>query len=118
MVTLGGGLGSALRYVVTDLVNRRNPPWGTMTVNLMGSLAIGILVGWYSARGQDSLIRLGVGVGFLGGFTTFSSWMAESVGLLETSDLGKAAFNLGVSMVVGLAAAIAGLAIGRHLTAF
>lgn len=114
-VAAGGAAGSVLRYLVSDALNRRDGPWGTIVVNLLGSLALGILIGWYAERGADSTVRVAVGVGVLGGFTTFSAWTVETIDLLDRSKLVPGLLSLGVPIVGGLLAAAAGLAVGRSL---
>ncbi len=114
-VAAGGAAGSVLRYLVSDSLNRRDGPWGTILVNLVGSLALGIVIGWYAERGADSLVRVALGVGVLGGFTTFSAWTVETIDLLDRSRLVPGLLNLALPIVGGLLAAAAGLALGRSL---
>lgn len=110
-VTLGGGVGSALRYLVSSPLNERMPAVGTGVVNVAGSLALGILVGWYSNRGGGEAIRLVFGTGLLGGFTTFSAWMAESV---ETIDRpSRLLLTVFIPVVAGLLAAWIGVRVGK-----
>lgn len=114
-VAAGGALGSVLRYLISDSLDRRAAPWGTVLVNLLGSLALGMLVGWFAGRGTDSVIRIAIGVGLLGGFTTFSSWAVETIALWDAGRYVSAVANVGVSVVAGLAVAAIGLAIGRSM---
>ena len=114
-VAAGGAVGSVLRYVISDAIDRRSAPWGTVLVNLLGSLALGVLVGWFARRSVDSVVRIAVGVGFLGGFTTFSSWAVETLALWDSGRLAAALANVVVSLVAGLLAAGIGLAIGRSI---
>lgn len=114
-VAAGGAVGSVLRYLVSDALNRQDGPWGTVVVNLVGSLALGIVIGWYADHGADSLVRIAVGVGVLGGFTTFSAWTVETIDLLNRSRIVPGLLNLAVPIVGGLLAAAAGLALGRSL---
>lgn len=86
-----------------------------MSVNLLGSFLVGLVVGFYAARSQDSMLRPVLAAGFLGGFTTFSSWMAETVGLLESGSVLQATLNIGFSLVFGLLTAVGGVALGRLL---
>ena len=117
-VAFGGAVGSVLRYHVGRVVsNLAGPghafPWGTLAVNIFGSLLMGALVGWL-ARGSmaaplaDSM-RLLLGVGLLGGFTTFSAFSSELVTMLHR---GQALMALGygaASLIAGMAAILIGL---------
>jgi CrcB protein len=114
-VAAGGAVGSVLRYLISDALDRRAAPWGTILVNLLGSLALGVLVGWFARRGADSVIRIAVGVGLLGGFTTFSSWAVETIALWDAGKITAAVTNVVVSLVAGLLAAGIGLAVGRSI---
>lgn len=112
-VAAGGAIGSVLRYVVSDPINRRMSPWGTVVVNVLGSFLIGVVVGWYSERGTDSLVRVFLGVGAVGGFTTFSTWTTETLSLLEDGRVTAGLVNIVVPTVGGLVAAALGAAVGR-----
>lgn len=112
-VAAGGAVGSAARYLVSAALNRRDAPWGTVVVNLAGSLLLGLVIGWYEARGTDSAARLAIGVGVLGGFTTFSAWTVETIDLLSRDRFLPALLNVGGPLALGLLAAAAGLALGR-----
>ncbi|WP_324076522.1 MAG: fluoride efflux transporter CrcB [Erythrobacter sp.] len=117
-VAAGGAIGSVLRYqigrLVTNLAGPGNAfPWGTLAVNIAGSLAMGALIGWL-ARGTLSEqsaepLRLLVGVGLLGGFTTFSAFSSELVTMLHRGQAGLAAGYAAASLVAGMAAIIIGL---------
>ena len=115
-VALGGALGAAARYGVSSWLAplAGTNAWATFTVNVSGALALGLLVGLLEQRpGVDPLIRLALATGVLGGFTTFSTWMFEVVAQTENGALLSSALNLGGSLLVGLAAMVAGLVIGR-----
>lgn len=107
------------RYAVGSLLGRRIgwDYWiATMTVNVTGALALGVLVGYFGEHvTDDPTVRTGLTVGLLGGYTTFSTWMLESVELIGEGRLAAGATNLVVPVLLGLAAAVAGLAIGRTL---
>ncbi|HSJ77886.1 MAG TPA: CrcB family protein, partial [Erythrobacter sp.] len=92
-------------------------PWGTLGVNLIGSLAMGALLGWL-ARGQAAAetaesMRLLIGVGLLGGFTTFSAFSAELVTMLQRGQMADALAYGAVSLVAGMAALVGGLLIAQ-----
>ena len=112
-VALLGGAGAVLRFELDGLVQRVADefPLGTLAVNATGSLALGILVG--AGVGGDALLLAGTGL--LGSFTTFSTWMLETQRLTEDGDERVAAWNIGLSVAVGLAVAGGGWAIGAVL---
>ena len=117
-VALGGGLGSALRYAVDLAVSsrwRRTFPLATFLINLSGSLALGLLVGWWYAAGagpDDPLLVALVGTGLLGGYTTFSTASLDAVRLARDGRLGMSlAYGVG-TMLATVAAAAAGLWLG------
>lgn len=87
LVFLGGGIGSSLRYIIGKYLNPETNgfPWGTFTVNLIGSLFIGLIFGWVLQKSKLSGdLLLFLVVGFCGGFTTFSAFAHESLNLLKT----------------------------------
>ncbi len=117
LVALGGGLGAWLRMVTGRLwtlalgpVAASAFPWATLTANVLGSAAMGVLVGWlarHSAGGEHWRLLLGVGV--LGGYTTFSSFALEFALFVERGQLGLAAAYVGLSLAAGFAALFGGL---------
>lgn len=115
---LGSGVGALARYEVGGAVQRRTRgarPWGTATVNLLGAALLGLLTGLHGSGrlGADPVTILGTG--FCGGFTTFSTWMVESVRLGEegaAAGLIAVAVNVAGMLVVGVAAAAAGASLG------
>ena len=91
-------------------------PYGTMTVNIVGGLVMGMVVGWLAARGgasQES-VRVFAAVGVLGGFTTFSAFSLETALMIERRQMGLAAAYVGVSVVIAIAALFLGLMIARR----
>ncbi len=118
LVAAGGAAGSVLRYqvgrVVTGLFGAGNPfPWGTLAVNLVGSLLMGAMIGWFARSAPNEqtaeAARLLLGVGLLGGFTTFSALSGELVTMLHRGQAGMAAGYAAASLVGGMAAVIIGL---------
>jgi CrcB protein len=112
LVALGGALGSVARYGVGAVAARwfgAGLPWGTLAVNVIGGLAIGVL----AARAEGNAdARLLLGVGLLGGFTTFSAFSLETVRLMEHQP-GQAALYAAASLVLSVGACWAGLQLGR-----
>jgi fluoride exporter len=117
LVFLGGGLGSVLRYALATAVQRSFPgsfPAGTFLVNLAGCFAIGLVGALGLERAALSPeARTFLMVGILGGFTTFSSFAWETLGLLSVKDVARAVLYVGGSVVLGLLGAVAGRALGR-----
>lgn len=113
-----GGLGTLLRYGLSSLVQRHaglSFPWGTFAVNMIGCFLFGLLWSVFENRMDISReIRAVVLVGFLGGFTTFSSFAFEAVGLLREGALLPALGHLIGQNVVGLLLVWCGLTVGRH----
>ena len=118
LVAAGGALGSVVRWRVGQAlaVASRDFPWGTLAVNVAGSLVLGLVFARWPA-GRPSAWRLLLGVGFCGGFTTFSTFGVETVALAQRG-LGEraAVYALG-SVALGAIAVLLGLALGRTLTA-
>ncbi|MGF9691262.1 fluoride efflux transporter CrcB [Rhizobium sp. 0TCS1.26] len=117
LVAAGGAFGSVCRYLTGLLMTRLlGPafPWGTLTVNLVGSLAIGFLTELVATRLNASAeMRLLIVVGVLGGFTTFSSFSLDTVALVERGQMPAAVAYVIASVGLSLVATFAGLAIGR-----
>jgi CrcB protein len=114
LVALGGALGSVGRYGLGVLIARMLGlafPWGTLTINILGALAIGVLTARVDPLHED--LRLLLGVGVLGGFTTFSTFSLEAVRLVQQHHLGGAAAYVGASFILGLGACWLGLVLGR-----
>ncbi len=115
-VALGGAAGAAARFAVTQWTGVRwgwTFPWGTFAVNLTGSLAIGLVMTLLLAREADPAYRLLLVTGFLGGYTTFSAFSFEVLGLLEARRWDVAALYVAASVVLGLLASLLGLGLGR-----
>lgn len=120
LVGLGGFVGSSARFIVGGLVYRVFSagafPYGTLVVNLVGCLAIGILGGLLEIRQMvQPWQRWFLMVGVLGGFTTFSTFAYETLSMAHAADFAKAAANIVVHVVAGLAAAWLGYQCAQSL---
>jgi len=105
LVALGGAVGALVRFLVDRAFGRLDPvlPWGTLTVNVVGSALLGGLAG-AGAAVPDPVWHL-AGVGFCGALTTWSTLGYETVRLATSGGRGYAVLNVGLTLVVGLAAA-------------
>jgi len=117
LVFVGGGIGSVCRYAMSTALQRSYPgpfPVGTFFVNLLGCFVIGLVGALGLERAAiPPQARIFIMVGILGGFTTFSSFAWESLGLLTVRDLLRASLYVGGSVFCGLLGAFLGRAIGR-----
>ena len=119
LIGVGGGLGAIARHLVSRASLRwfgPDQPWGTLAVNVIGGLAMGLLIGWLlsAERADQTQIRLFAAVGFLGGFTTFSAFSLE-LGLMVERKLYLNAFAYGAaSVILALGALMLGLMITRR----
>jgi len=109
LVAVAGGLGVLARYGVAQALGPGAAPWSVVAINVAGSFALGLLAG----AGASSDVRAVAGVGFLGGFTTFSTFSLDVFADLEAGRPGRALAVVAVSVLAGVAAAGAGWALGR-----
>jgi fluoride exporter len=117
LVALGGALGAVARATVSTTMQARWPstlPWGTIVVNVVGCLALGLLAGALDSRPHlNPAWRTFGAVGVLGAFTTFSTFENETLALLQRGELPAALANVGLSVTLGLLAVWTGHTLGR-----
>lgn len=109
-----GAVGAAARYVLDGFIQDRAAgsfPWGTFVINMTGSLLLGLLTGAALYHAFPATPKIILGTGFCGAYTTFSTWTFESVRLVEEGSTTEALLNAGLSLLIGLCAAGAGLAL-------
>ena len=118
-VFLGGGLGAAARYWLSGIVYRwveSDFPYGTLLVNFLGCLLIGLLMALMQDRFQvTTALRIFLTIGILGGFTTFSTFSYETISLFRDSEYFAASANVLVSMVACLGGTYGGSVLGRMM---
>lgn len=110
LVAVGGAAGGVARVTVAGLVTRRfgpDFPWGTLVVNLTGAFLIGIAAGHFSPSPDLRIWQLAA-IGFLGSYTTVSSFSLQTLSLVHAEKPGRAAANVALSLLVGIAAAALG----------
>lgn len=115
LIALGGAVGAPLRYLADRAVQMRTDsvfPWGTLTVNVVGSFALGALLGAAAGGGVPDDVVAAVGVGLCGAFTTYSTFGYETVRLAADGARGIATINALVGVAAGLAAAWLGVLLG------
>ena len=116
-IAVGGGLGSVARFIVTREMERclgNFLPYGTLVVNVLGSLALGWMATVFLARPEINIaLQLGIAVGFLGAFTTFSAFSFESVQLMLNGAVWRAALNVAANTVVCLGMCYIGMQLAR-----
>jgi fluoride exporter len=118
MVLLGGAIGAPLRYLTDLVVQSRHDsvfPWGTFTVNVVGSLVLGVTAALVDGLGPATWVVALVGTGICGALTTFSTFGFETVRLLEEGALLAAVTNSLASLVVALGACAGGWALASAL---
>lgn len=117
LIGAGGFLGANARYGVNVLVARHlsaSLPWGTLAVNVTGSLVLGAFLAWTTERVfADPAYRLMIAIGFCGAYTTFSSYAFETVRLLEQGHVWAALGNFLMNNVLSLLGALGGVAVAR-----
>jgi fluoride exporter len=110
LVAIAGAFGVAARYGISSPFHGTALPWATFGINVAGSLLLGLLISSHHF-GED--VRTVIGVGFLGGFTTFSTFTVQAVLDLDAGEPLRALVYITASVLIGLAAAAAGFYLGR-----
>lgn len=116
-VALGGALGASARYMAVAQMTRLTGggfPYGTLAVNVLGALLMGLALGWLGARHAVAPLVM---TGVLGGFTTYSAFSADAIGLVQRGDFGLAALYAFGTMLGALVACGLGLALARGIGA-
>jgi CrcB protein len=122
LVFVGAGLGGVLRHILNVVIGRAlgaGFPWSTAIINVTGSAAMGLLVGWLAFRAGSEWtqpLRLFAATGILGGYTTFSTFSLETILLIERHEIGAAIGYVGGSVVLGVLGLWGGLNLARSLT--
>jgi len=118
LVIAGAAVGAPLRYLSDRAIQTRHDtvfPWGTFTVNVLGSLMLGFIAGAATAGSASPQVQLALGTGFCGALTTYSTFSYETLRLLEDDARLFAAANVVASIVAGLGAAFLGVAISQAI---
>jgi CrcB protein len=117
LIFIGGGLGSMLRHAVNQAsaaIFGMNLPYGTLSVNIIGSLIMGVIAGWFAFRGDGGqLLRLFLTTGILGGFTTFSAFSLDAALLIERGQTASSVLYVVGSVAAGIVCVFVGLAVMR-----
>jgi CrcB protein len=117
-VGLGGFIGANARYLLGGWIATRMGsafPYGTFVINITGSFILGLTMGILEGNVLSSAMRLAITIGFVGAYTTFSTWTYETIRLIENGSLLPATMNIAGSVMIGLLAVMGGLATGRLL---
>lgn len=118
-VALGGAIGASARYLIDRGIEERVSslfPWSTFVINLTGCFVIGVFAAALVDRHHiPGWIRIGLIMGVVGGYTTFSTFSQETLGLVDAHDFGVALAYVGGSVLLGLAAVYAGGKLGAQL---
>ena len=117
LVAIGGAIGASLRHlsgIAALRIMGAGFPWGTLFVNVFGSLVMGFFIAWLTKRtGTSNEIRLFMATGILGGFTTFSAFSLDVANMIERGAMTSAFSYIAASVVISLAAVFIGLWFGR-----
>jgi CrcB protein len=118
-IAVGGAIGSVMRYWLSTGVHAwlgRGFPYGTLAVNVLGCLVMGVLFVLFTERfAANGVLRAGLLIGVLGGFTTFSSFSIETFSLIEQGAMAKAVGNVAASLVLCVGATWLGVILARQI---
>lgn len=118
LVGLGSFIGGISRYLVTLFVQNKflsSFPYGTLAVNIIGCFLIGVIYGFSDRGSMNAEWRIFLATGIMGGFTTFSSFSNETVGMLRDAQYWPAFSYLALSVIIGLAATFGGISLIKYL---
>lgn len=115
LVFIGGGIGSSFRYLIGKWLNPNALiPYGTLAANIIGSLLIGLVLGWAIKNDQlNNPINILIGVGFCGGFTTFSTFSFENFAMLKSGDYLPFFIYFFGSLLLGILAIVIGMMLSK-----
>lgn len=105
LVGLGGALGAVLRYLLTLFVVGywgNSFPFGTLWVNVVGSLVLGLFLGWSQIHATDAAFKVFITIGLCGALTTFSTFAFDTLSLIQAQQVGKALLNIGLNTTLCL----------------
>jgi len=119
LVALGGALGAVSRYLMSTWVTNKLGsifPWGTFAVNILGSFCLGLIFILSLDKSMiNPQLKMFISIGFLGAFTTFSTFSVETVNIIKGGDFSGAFLNIGASIIIGLGASFLGMTAGQLL---
>ena len=118
IIAIGGAIGALLRYMVSGITHRHmgsNFPWGTLSVNLIGSFIIGFLWVPFERLAISPNLKMLVFIGILGAFTTFSTYSIETLNLLRDGEVRLALSNILLNNILGIALVFFGFISSRYL---
>jgi CrcB protein len=116
-IAIGGSFGALARYYLSKIITDHYGtifPWGTLLVNVTGSLCIGLFFGLFDKTVVPSEVKAFINIGFIGAFTTFSTFALESITLLRGGEIKMGLLNIGISNGAGILCVL----IGLYLTGF
>jgi fluoride exporter len=113
-IVIAGAIGAPTRFLLDGFVQDHTSgafPWGTFVINMTGSIILGFITGLALYHAFPTTPKIILGTGFCGAYTTFSTWTFETIRLLEEGAVREALLNAGMSLIIGMGAAGAGLAL-------
>ena len=116
LVAVAGAAGALARYGIGVAVGPRTFPWATLGINIVGAFALGVVLTVTTERGTSPLVSIPLAVGFLGAFTTWSTFSWETFALLRTGQEGRAFAYVAASLALSLLVTWAGYRLGQRFT--